>query len=254
MRPIFAVPLLLLAACVTPSKTSDSSTTADSGNGGGDDTSSGGGFTPTTIADIQRGNVSVGSQVEITGAVVTTPVEDKTSGSGNTYEIFFVQDPAGGEYSGIFVYVPGSAGTFSDTVSQGSEVTIDATYTEYASSSDTSGYTLSELEVEGPNDITVTGTGTIPDPMVVDAATLGDLTNGEPYEGVLVEVDDVTVTTATNSYGEWQVDDAVWVDDAFEHVDASVGDSYSRIIGPLYYGYGKFMIEPRDANDLVSAR
>ena len=61
-------------------------------NNGGGNNGGGNNGTETTIFDIQNGTVSEGTEVSISGAVVTAVLSN-----GN----LFVMDPAGGAYSGL---------------------------------------------------------------------------------------------------------------------------------------------------------
>ena len=76
---------LVTTACITPEKKDDD----------GDQTSG------LTIMDIQQGNVEEDTTVTLTDVLVSTPLTLEGEG-------FFVQDPAGGEYSGMYVYLQGS--------------------------------------------------------------------------------------------------------------------------------------------------
>jgi len=191
------------------------------------------------IFDIQQGLVDEDTLVEITGAVVTSPV----SYNG---EDFFIQDPAGGQYSGILVHNFDGANTAAD-VEVGDEVTVSGFYVEY--------FELSEITVSDASYVTVTGTATVPAPAVVsstDVGTSGSL--AEAYEGVLITVEDVEVTTAADGYGQFIVDSALMVDDMFftgGSPDPTVGTTYTSITGPLNYNFDDFKIEPRTTADLV---
>lgn len=191
------------------------------------------------IFDIQQGDVDEDTLVQITGAVVTSPL----SYNG---EDFFIQDVAGGQYSGILVHNFDGA-TDPVSIAVGDEVTVSGFYVEY--------FDLSEITVSDSSYVTVTGTATVPDPVVVDAADVG--TGGslaEAYEGVLITVEDVTVSTAADSYGQFEVDSTLLVDDMFfssGSPDPTVGTTYASITGPLNYNFDDFKIEPRTTADLV---
>lgn len=192
------------------------------------------------IYDIQQGNVTVDSNVTVSGVVVTSPMSTAPPG-------FFVQEPAGGQYSGIYVYINAPSADKAVTVIQGDIVTLTSCqYVEY--------YDLSELKCD-ENNINVTGQGTVPDPEVVsvdDIKTGGAL--AENYEGVLVKVESVTVSVAADENGEWELTGGLLVDDLFHEATPGVSDSFTSITGPLHYTWENFKIEPRSASDLVSSK
>jgi len=192
--------------------------------------------TDVDIYDIQDGGVAEDSYVNVSGVIVTSPMSTLPPG-------FFVQESAGGEYSGIFVYVENSAKAVA--VSPGDVVDLTSCqYVEY--------YGLSELKCD-ESDIEVTGTDTVPAPEVVNAADIatgGSL--GENYEGVLVKVETVTCDTEADSYGQWVTTDGLMVDDLFFVSTPTSGDAFASITGPLHYTYDDFKIEPRSAADLVA--
>ena len=57
-----------------------------------------------------------------------------------------------------------------------------------------------------------------------------------------------------NTYGEWFVlsGDSLMVDDQMFAYPASVGTNYD-VTGCIFYSFGKFKLEPRDANDVAVA-
>ena len=124
-------------------------------NGGGNN----GNPTETTIFDIQNGTVSEGTEVSISGAVVTAVLSN-----GN----LFVMDPAGGAYSGVVIYPEG----VTLTVSIGDEVSFSGEVVEY--------YDKTEVKVTDSANFTVTGTGSV-SPEVISAVP----SDWELHEGVL---------------------------------------------------------------------
>ncbi len=207
-------------------------TTGDTETG---DTETGGGE-EATIYDIQMGKFKVNDPVTVAGVVVTSGLTFKKDG-------FFVQDPMGGEFSGVFVFVNKNA----VTVAPGDILTIKGTYDEF--------FEYTELKVAASADIMKTGTTTVPDPELVtsaDVATGG--AKAEAYEGVLVQVANAKVTTAVDMNGEFIVDTKLRVDDLFfakaDWVAPKVNDLYKSITGPLAYGFDQFKISPRTSADL----
>jgi len=170
---------------------------------------------------------------------VTTPTDPDG-------EAFFVQEEAGGEYSGISVFVQDPTGL---SVSPGDRVTITGTYEEY--------FDLSQIVAASAAEVTVSGTATVPAPAVVapaDVATNGPLM--ENWEGVLVTVENVTVTDDALGFGDFLVTDGLRVDDYFFPMGSftvpTVGTNYTSITGVMGYAFDDARLSPRDAADLVA--
>jgi hypothetical protein len=199
----------------------------------------------TAIYDIQYNETAQGSgndcypspldgqQVIISGVV--------TAVLPGEYPDFWLQSVSGGPWTGIFIYDP------SVDPDLGDSLTMTAKVDEY--------YGLSEMKEV--TDFTFHSAGnTLPDP--VDIST-GDLAGGcnaqsEAYEGMLVRVRNVTVTSTPNEYGEWQVDDGsgpCQIDDYMHAYNASAGEELGAIVGIVHYGYGAYEIDPRGAGDIV---
>ena len=189
-----------------------------------------------TVYEVQNGTLSDGDAVEIDGVTVTA----------TTFYGFFVEEVGGGEYSGVYVYAGKNWDKTYTTVARGSDVSLSGTVVEYND--------LTEIDVSAGS-VTVNGSGSELPSDVVAASVLSDPTTAEPWESVLVTVQNVTVESTPDTYGEWLVTDgsnAVGVDDlvyTFEGGTLAVGDTFDAITGPYYYSYGAFKLEPRDAAD-----
>ena len=200
----------------------------------------------TTIYDIQQGMVTLGSLVT---------VEDAIASSGLTWTddneaFFFMQDSGGGAYSGIAVKVLNIAGL---DIEPGDTVTVTGTYKE--------DFGMSVIEVADAAGVMVGGNGPAPAPeLIADPASIA--TNGqaaEQWEGVLVRVENVTVTDvnpdAPDEFGEFAVTGNLRVDDAFfaiaDWTKPAMDQGYASITGPLAFTYDNFKLEPRDPADLV---
>jgi predicted extracellular nuclease len=214
------------------------STTDESGS-----SSSGGPIvgTPATIPEIQQGDVDEDTAVEITDAITTA------IGFGG----FFMQDAAGGEWSGIWVYV----GDDGEVPALGDVVTVVGVYEEF--------YDLSQIDATGGGSMVVTdspGEGNVPAP---EALAITDL--GESWESVFVRVADDTFTVQELSdvkdVNEFRVEneggDSIWVDDfmydVVEEGDLAgfgVGATFDAIQGPLNFTFDEFKIAPRTVDDL----
>lgn len=173
-----------------------------------------------------------GSAVRLSGLVVTAV---RTRGG------FWAQDPAGGDYAGIFVYE-----TSASAVSRGDVVDVDGEYVEY--------YGISEIL---PTSVVVTGTATVPAPIDVDPCDIADGgALAEVYESMLLRVVDVEVTDAnpdgSSDYDEFEVAGCLRVDDyADDTLDQpAAGTEYASITGIGYYSFDHQKLLPRDSADL----
>ena len=191
---------------------------------------------PITIYDIQDlarpRHPLEGSAVEVHGVNVTALWP--TNGC-------FVQEPGGGPYSGILAYADGDCG-----VAIGDVVDVTGTYTEYSGESEINDAVVTRVSA---------GTALLPDTVSsADVSTTGAM--AEPYEGVLVRIEAVTVTNANpdapSDYNEFSVTGNLRVDDAFYRIlpDPVVGDAFLRITGILRYTYSNTKLEPRSAADV----
>lgn len=204
----------------------------------------------STIKDIQdetsANHPADGAEVTVTGVI--TAVDGNPSSSGN-YTGFWIQEEAGGPYSGIYVYH-----TWNDSAATkpavGEKIELTGTYKEH--------YDLSELTGASWTSL---GQGTMPQPADVNAADVAD--NGsqaEQYEGVLIRVQSLTVDEVlTDSKGKnvgfKDSSSGLIVDyelhNFFDPSVPAIGTVYSSITGPLTYMFDHFRILPRSAADMV---
>jgi len=198
-----------------------------------------------TIYDIQGGSIPENSVVTIKGVVVTSQAQINKDGEAT----LFIQDPMGGEMSGIALFlIPEVAMGF--TAQPGKVVDITAEYTEF--------FGESQLKVTAAADLVEVGDGDVPAPAVVPAADIA--TGGakaEAYEGVLVQVEDVTVTNPAVDLSDFEVEGALRINDFFlyplmEEPIVVNGQVFKSIAGPLRFSYDDHKIAPRGASDLVS--
>ncbi|MDY7076097.1 MAG: lamin tail domain-containing protein [Chloroflexota bacterium] len=148
---------------------------------------------------------------------------------------YFIEDPSGGEWSGLWVYD-------TNTPALGDRVRITGTVAEY------NGLT----ELDSPTAYAVETSGNpLPDPVMLPT---GDVAQ-EQWEGVLVRLENVTVTNPDLGNGEWSVSDGsgdVRIDDKGNYTYTPVlDDVIDTIVGPLDYSDGDFKIQPRDDGDIV---
>lgn len=204
-----------LIGCVKPTTSDDGTNTLGTGASG------------VTIYDIQQGNVEEDTLVTIDGVLVSTPINLEGSG-------FFIQDPAGGEYSGVYVFLQG---TFTDlNISVGDEVSVTGTFTEY--------YDFTEVTVTSTEGIQVTGEGT------VTPTPVSNVTDWEPWEGVLIELSDQEVDACIDSYGEVGLSAGIEMDDGIYVYDTESGATYSAIVGAVTYNFEEYKVLPRGPEDL----
>jgi hypothetical protein len=190
---------------------------------------------PSSIYEIQNGTVTLGSAVTIDDVVVSAL---GTAG-------FFVQTPTnsadydGAEYSGIYVYTGGAP-----TVTVGQLLSISLAYAnEYQGQKQL-----------GSAEFTVKGPGTVPAPEEVDSADIAPGTaTALKLDGVLVEVTDVTVSSAdAENPGEFELDGGAMVGNFLYAIDPApvMGESFDRITGVLSLRKGDSQIMPRDEDDV----
>lgn len=218
--------LLTLTACLDPIQ-------KDSGGDSGDtdDTGSGG----VTIFDIRSGEVADGESVTLSGVLVSSPLTRADGESGKS-DGFFVQDPAGGEYSGLYVWSQGQFGTELD-VAPGDEVTISGQISEY--------FGWTELVVGDATAITPTGSGTLPSP-----ADLGDGAgvDWDAWESVPVTLHDQTVESVS-AYSTGYLTAGIGLDDGFVYNDFDCRGAYASITGVIFYQYEEWSINNRSEAD-----
>jgi len=183
----------------------------------------------TPIENIQTGIVAEGTIVTIMGVV--------TAGSGETPDgsaSFYLQEGTG-QYSGINVYSTGFS------VNRGDSISVTGTYVEY----------YGKTEIESVTNITVISTDvTLP---TAEVLTL-DQTDWEPWEGVLISIENITVADDDAGFGEWKVNvgvDTLVIDNAGNYTYSPTnGDFISSITGPLNYSYSNYKLIPRDNIDI----
>lgn len=213
---------VLASACLSP-KSSDGGD-GGSSDGGGD----GGGGGATTCADLQQGEVAADSIVTLADVIVTSPLTLEGDG-------FYVQDPGGGPWSGMYIFLQGNFDGLQLAV--GDRVSITGTYSEF--------YDFSELAVGGMDDIEVLGEGE------VTVSPLADMSDMEQWEAVLVDAGAQTFTSCPSSYGEVVTESGLKVNDQLFAADIDRNSSVSSLVGLVEYSFEEFKLNPRDAADLV---
>lgn len=185
--------------------------------------------TPTVVSiyDIQYttdpgGNSPYNNTNILTGGIVTA-----THSTG-----YFIQSGSG-PWRGIFVF------NNSNTPQRGDSVTFNAQVTEY--------FNMTQLQNVTNFNIVSSG-NPLPAESVVNTQTAGT----EPYEGVLVKVNNATCTNPSAGFGEWTLNDgsgAVNADDLLFTYTPTLNTVYT-VTGVVYYSFGTYKILPRDINDI----
>lgn len=237
----------------------------DNGGGGDDDPNPDGppGGTEVTVQEVQADAMPSGTQVTLKGVVVTA-----IDSYGNRTGDLWVQEPGGGEFSGVKVF-----GAPLDQVAllqPGDLVDItNAQKDEFALMEDMSGLKVTELKpVDGGTmSITKTGTGTVPAPATVDAKAIAALptraerdAEWEKWEGVLIRLTNARQLGAISTFGstpgpdstEFRATSFVRVQSALVElpVTSVAGTCYDGITGIGDYFFN-WILAPRTAADLV---
>lgn len=181
-----------------------------------------------TIFEIQSGVDANGNSL-LVGASVTT--QGIVTGVYPGANIFSMQDGTG-PFSGI--WVSGSA------VAIGDEVEVTGTVSEIFGLTQITGVTNIAIQTQG---------NVLPANQPLATTGISD----EQWEGVLVEITG-EVSISDVGFGEWALNDGTGnalIDDlGILIAPADLGVTYT-VIGPNYYSFGNFKLQPRDAADVL---
>ncbi len=155
---------------------------------------------------------------------------------------FFLQDPNGSTWSGIYVY----DNTIAPQV--GDELQISGTVNEYYSFTQIIDVTASTV-LSSDNHIS---------PQSLTCADIGYECSeqSEQYESMLVKLTNVTFDSV-DEHGNWMVSDGTgtsMIDDYYfdgTFPSLNVGDTFECVTGVVGYSYGEFKIYPRNADDFT---
>ncbi|MCB1161496.1 MAG: FlgD immunoglobulin-like domain containing protein [Candidatus Krumholzibacteriia bacterium] len=209
-----------------------------------------------TIYDLQTDLVAANTLVTIEGKVVTG-IDAVPSGYG-----FFVQEPAGGQNSGLYVFIGVTA---APDVVIGDIVDVTGVYNDYGGTG-TPGSGLCELNLApaygGDGSYTVVGSGAVPTPELLRAwqtSTLNPV-EAESWECVLVRHENVERTNNDLGFGEWFGVEFGYVDNDSTRFDADgmysgavppVATQLTSVTGVVNYTFGDWKVTPRGEYDLV---
>jgi hypothetical protein len=202
---------------------------------------------PATIYAIKRSMVTAGSRVTVRDVVVTAVGRNGFYVQADTTTPMY----AGVDHSGIFVFTSAAPAA---SVVPGARVTLaNATVSDFFGQRQLTNATVT---VTAPS-------GTVPAPVVVAPAMVA--TGGmraAALEGVLVRVENVTVTNPTPPpaggevapTNEFEVDGSLRVDDALFLLSPqpTMGERFASITGVLTYARENFKLLPRNAMDVVA--
>ena len=113
------------------------------------------------------------------------------------------QDQGGGEYSGVYVFIGQAGGDIVPLV--GDKVTITGNTAEF--------YDSTQLVLSNAENIIVTGEGDIV------STTVSNVTDWEPYEGVVVSLESQHVLSEVNNHGEVDITEGIPMDNVFFNFD-----------------------------------
>jgi hypothetical protein len=243
VSPLVFLSLILAAGC----RGGDD----DGGDGDGDGDGDGG----NTVYEVQDEATPVGTPVELRGVVVTA-VDTFGARTGSIY----VQEPDGGPFSGVLVFLGGTAAA--GLVPGDIVDVIGGVKDEFALNDDMTGRTLTEVSPPQGGAITVTkvGDGEVPAPEVVlpqDLAASDD--EAEKWEGVLIRFDNVrvfqpprNVSSSDDTLTELDITGPFPVSSSLASLQAlDEGDCLASLTGLGDYFFS-YKLLPRSAADIVA--
>lgn len=173
------------------------------------------------------------------GQYVTTDGIVTANGYGGSYG-YYISMPEGGAWKGILVY------DNNNSPSPGTWISLTGQVWEY--------YGLTEIRNVTNYQVWSAG-NPIPPAEVITTAQAST----EPYEGVLVQLQNAVVTQEINQYSEWAVSDGsgncIINDVFFDQVQLgsmiAMGVLFDSITGIGHYSYGIHNVNPRSPADVI---
>lgn len=191
-----------------------------------------------TVFAVRQGDFDSGTLVEIEDLVVTSPVAQI-----ELDDHVFLQAEEGGDYSGIIVVSYGA-----EDLAIGTRVRVVGRVARQDA--------LVRIVISGGDEqIIAEGQTTVPDPVVLTLADLGDPdVDLDAYDAAIVRVELPQVTNDAACPGEFALAAELRVDDLFLGDAApspAAGTSYTAILGPLRSTSTGYEIAPRSLDDLI---
>ncbi|MDZ4121733.1 MAG: hypothetical protein U1C33_04890, partial [Candidatus Cloacimonadaceae bacterium] len=183
----------------------------------------------------------VGQQVTVQGIVTATRYY---TGSSATNFGFFISDPEGGPWSGLFIF------TNQHQPALGDLVQVTGTIIEYFGFTEMSPVSTYQVLSQG---------NPIPEPTLITTGQLATAATAEQWESVLVKVLNSTVTSLPNSYQEFNVNDGTGnaqIDNQCftpGHVwtGITMNQTWAEIRGVVDYSFNIYAINPRSNVDMI---
>ena len=206
------------------------------------------------ITDLQDASAAnhptLANRVKLCDVIVTAKRFDGT---------IYVGDPAGGAYSGIYVFQPDGATFIPDDIALGDSVTIVGEFAAnfgvnqiglFSDETPESSVTVNSSDNALPAPVAIADASTIA--TACDAQTSGP--DAAKYEGVRVSVSGVTVTDldpcSQGQFGVFEVDDSLWIDDDLgnDFTPTGVGEELTSVVGVLHYTFDHFRLFPGEGD------
>ncbi len=256
MRKIFALALtagamglLLAAGCADSGDDSGQNNNVNNTNNNNNNTNNN--TNDDTVYQVQddtaSGFIETGANVDLQGVVITA-IDTYGDRTGNIW----VEEPAGGAFSGVLVYNPTvTTGTIAD-LNVGDIVNVTGVKDEFAlEGQDPTGRTVTEIS-QATVERVAQGQPVDPEEVSSPEAVMSD-PGGEQYEGVLVVLRNVR-STGVNSYGDHTFTGGLVVKDDLMDISSAVteGTCYSQVVGVINYFF-QYQLLPRTAADFVVA-
>jgi predicted extracellular nuclease len=244
---VMALSMVAVVGCRGDDNNNNPTPDGSVGQEGGGPTPDLGQLTTSTIPEIKTGKVSDGQGVKLEGVIITA-----VDSFGDYANHAYVQDPAGGKNSGLFLFGPNVDGGQLTDLKPGDVVDVAGVVQYYAGPS-SNPYKDNKVVIQLKQAvITKKSTGTEPTPVVVTPADLKTDPDATAYEGVLIKLENVKVRKGLDKFGEFEVDGGLEVDDdLYAHSTVAVGDCMSIVGIPAFFYVHK--LNPRGAADIVAS-
>ena len=189
-----------------------------------------------TIYEIQYTTDPSGDSPFEDQIVTVTGIVTATGYYASYNDRFFISEPEGGAWNGIYIFHS------DEGIQIGDEVEVTGTVTEYYNFTEINYATVSVISSGNP----------VPSPVEI---TTNDLATEEMYESVLVKINNITVAQSYDGYGQWYVDDGsgqCQIDNQiYTYSNPQIGDYFSSIVGVVDYSFDEFGLNPRTEEDFI---